>query len=95
MTAYEHNDFGGDWHFWRGNIAYVGDDWNDRISSLTVECSAAKPASPPGKGSSDVLVPEESTGPSPFGSSEPPPKDLGIVPKPPKGAGDILKQMKP
>jgi hypothetical protein len=96
MTAYEHNDFGGDWHFWRGNIAYVGDDWNDRISSVTVDCSAAPPPTPPGAGSSDsVLVPQESTGPSPFGSSEPSPEDLGIVPLPPGGTKNFLQKMKP
>jgi hypothetical protein len=95
MTGYEHNDFGGDWHFWRGNISYVGDGWNDRISSFTVECSAARPSNQPGKGSSDVLVPQESTGPSPFGTSEPSSKDLGIVTKPRKGVSDLLKDMKP
>jgi hypothetical protein len=64
---------------WRSNIAYVGDGWNDRISSLIVECNAEQPSAPSLENSSDVLVPEESTGPSPFGDSASQRKDLGIV----------------
>ena len=40
MTTYNLSDYGGDSHNWQGNIAYVGDDWNDKTSSITVECSA-------------------------------------------------------
>jgi hypothetical protein len=81
MTTYEDINYAGDWHFWRGNNSYVGDDWNDRMSSFTVDCSEAQPQSQPKQGSSNVLVPEPSTGPSPF---EPPPA-IESVPKPPSG----------
>jgi hypothetical protein len=78
LTGYEDRGFGGNWHFWRGNIAYVGDDWNDRISSLTVACEAPKPPPPPAAG---VLVPEQSTGPSPFGAPVNPDLDK-VTPSP-------------
>ncbi len=39
MTTYEDINYAGDRRFWRGNNAYVGDDWNDRTSSFTVDYS--------------------------------------------------------
>ena len=100
LTTYEDRDFGGDWHFWRGNMAYVGDAWNDRISSLTADCSEAKQQSQPEQDSSTVLVPQPSTGPSPFEPSPPPtpvnPVDKqGVFEKPGTGVGDVLRETKP
>jgi len=34
MTTYEDINYAGDWHFWRGNNSYVGDDRNERITML-------------------------------------------------------------
>ena len=94
MTTYQDRDFHGPSHSWRSNIAYVGDGWNDRISSLIVECKSTARSSPPEQGS-EVLVPQESTLPSPFGPPVDPIDKLGVIEKPHKGIGDVLKETQP
>jgi hypothetical protein len=39
LTVYEHRDFNGAHRTFRGNISYVGDAWNDDISSMVARCS--------------------------------------------------------
>jgi hypothetical protein len=39
VTVYEHRDFNGAHRTFRGNISFVGEGWNDDISSLVARCS--------------------------------------------------------
>ncbi len=39
VTVYEHRDFNGAQRTFRGNISFVGEAWNDDISSLIARCS--------------------------------------------------------
>jgi hypothetical protein len=38
VTVYEHRDFNGAERTFRGNISFVGEAWNDDISSLVARC---------------------------------------------------------
>jgi hypothetical protein len=38
LIVYEHRDFDGAHRTFRGNISYVGDAWNDSISSMVAQC---------------------------------------------------------
>jgi len=38
ITAFEHANFGGRRQTWAGSVPFVGRGWNDRISSMVVEC---------------------------------------------------------
>jgi Peptidase inhibitor family I36 len=39
VTVFEHRDFNGASHTFAGNISFVGDGWNDDISSMVASCS--------------------------------------------------------
>ena len=39
VTVYEYRDFNGAHQTFRGNISFVGEAWNDDISSLVARCS--------------------------------------------------------
>lgn len=38
VVVYEYREFNGAWADWGANISYVGDNWNDDISSLIARC---------------------------------------------------------
>jgi hypothetical protein len=39
LTVYEYRDFNGAGEVFAGNISYVGDPWNDDISSMVASCT--------------------------------------------------------
>ena len=39
LTVYEYRDFNGAGHTFSGNISFVGEAWNDDISSMVASCS--------------------------------------------------------
>ena len=38
ITTFEHANFGGRRQSWGGSVPFVGRGWNDRISSVVVDC---------------------------------------------------------
>ena len=38
VVVYEYREFDGAWARWGANISYLGDNWNDDISSIIARC---------------------------------------------------------